>query len=65
MKQFLEKKLTNFHCVLISVFSAMTILLFIVVKLGGCYETNNDRIINEIFSGTMTGTPDAHAISEQ
>lgn len=26
------------------------------------YETNNDRIINEIFSGAMTGKPDPHAI---
>lgn len=62
MNRFLEKRLTNCQCILISTFSAMAILLFIVVKLGGCYETNNDRIINEIFSGTMTGTPDAHAI---
>ncbi len=62
MNRFFEKRLANWQCILISVFSAMAILLFIVVKLGGCYETNNDRIINEIFSGTMTGTPDAHAI---
>ena len=62
MKQMLNKKLNGWQIICVSVLSAIAVLLFVIIKLGGCYETNNDRIINEIFSGAMTGTPDPHAI---
>lgn len=62
MKQYLIKRFNIYQIVAISIASAWMVLLFIVLKLGAGYETNNDRIINEIFSGAMTGAPDPHAI---
>lgn len=40
----------------------MLILGFLVVKCGVYFEMNDDRIINEFFTGVLTGTPDGHAI---
>ena len=62
MKQHLIKRFNIYQIVAISIASAWMVLLFIVLKLGVGYETNNDRIINEIFSGAMTGNTDPHAI---
>lgn len=62
MKQHLIKRFNIYQIVAISIASAWMVLLFIVLKLGVGYETNNDRIINEIFSGAMTGNTDLHAI---
>ena len=62
MKQHLIKRFNIYQIVAISAASAWMVLLFIVLKLGAGYETNNDRIINEIFSGAMTGSMDPHAI---
>ena len=62
MKKYLNKKFNIYQTITISIVSALVVLLFIMLKFGGGYETNNDRIINEIFSGTMTGIPDPHAI---
>ncbi len=36
-------------------------ILFICLTLGIYFETNDDRFFSEIFSGVMTGTPEAHA----
>lgn len=36
-------------------------ILFISHYVGIFFETNDDRLISEIFSGAMTGTPEAHA----
>ncbi len=37
-------------------------LWFIYAKCGVYFEMNDDRMINEILSGVLTGTPDGHAI---
>lgn len=37
-------------------------LLFIYVKCGVYFEMNDDRMINEILTGVLTGSPDGHAI---
>lgn len=39
-------------------------VLFILAyqKIGFYYETNDDRIINEILSGAFTGSPEGHAV---
>ena len=36
-------------------------IFFIHRYVGIFFETNDDRLISEIFSGAMTGTPEAHA----
>lgn len=36
-------------------------IFFINCSAGIFFETNDDRLISEIFSGAMTGTPEAHA----
>lgn len=36
-------------------------ILFISHYVGIFFETNDDRLISEIFSGAMTGSPEAHA----
>lgn len=36
-------------------------ILLIYAKTGIVFETNDDRYISEILSGTLTGRPDAHA----
>lgn len=36
--------------------------IFLIYHFAGIYfETNDDRILSEIFSGSMTGSPEAHA----
>lgn len=65
MKEHLNanKKCNIYQVVFISVVSALAVLLFVLLKFGGGgYETNNDRIINEILSGAMTGQPDPHGV---
>ena len=36
-------------------------ILLIYAKTGIVFETNDDRYITEILSGTLTGSPEAHA----
>ena len=40
---------------------AAALIFFIHRYVGIFFETNDDRLISEIFSGAMTGTPEAHA----
>ena len=63
MKEHLNRKCNIYQSAFISIVSALGVLLFVLLKFGGGgYETNDDRIINEIFSGAMTGRPEPHAI---
>ncbi|MCD7842016.1 MAG: hypothetical protein LUG56_06045 [Lachnospiraceae bacterium] len=36
--------------------------VMILAGVGVCFETNDDRIFVEFLSGSLTGSPDAHAI---
>lgn len=43
-------------------FCIAALWLFCIYRFAGIYfETNDDRILTEIFSGAMTGSPEAHA----
>lgn len=43
-------------------FLTLGILSVLYIKCGVYFETNDDRAINEILSGALTGKPDGHAI---
>lgn len=61
----IKKRCTGKQVLLWAIASSFLVMLIVVFKIGKgtvAYETNNDRIINEIFSGAMTGIPDPHAI---
>lgn len=49
MEKVVNKKLNKCQTIFVSIISAMAVLLFVIFKLGVSYETNDDRIINEIF----------------
>lgn len=43
-------------------FCIAALWIFLIYRFAGIYfETNDDRILTEIFSGAMTGSPEAHA----
>lgn len=45
-----------------SVFLALLFVVVVWKKAGIYFETNDDKFITEILSGTLSGKPDAHAI---
>ena len=62
MKQLINKKLKPWQTMLVSLLSTCGILFIMLIKCGVCFETNDDRIFSEIFSGVLTGKPDPHGI---
>lgn len=41
---------------------AAAVWIFLINHFAGIYfETNDDRLLSEIFSGSMTGSPEAHS----
>lgn len=60
MNRIPDKK--NIIRILISI-GIPLLYLFAVWKMTGlCFETNDDRVITEILSGTLTGEPDGHTV---
>lgn len=60
MNRIPDKK--NIIRILISI-GIPLLYLFAVSKMTGlCFETNDDRVITEILSGTLTGEPDGHTV---
>ncbi len=56
----MDMKMKKYH-ILISVCMA-AVWIFLINRFAGIvFETNDDRMITEIFSGAMTGAPEAHA----
>ncbi|MGN0167140.1 MAG: hypothetical protein ACI4AB_03790 [Acetatifactor sp.] len=46
----------------VSVIIIVVLFFLAYIKIGFFFETNDDRIINEILSGAITGSPDGHAV---
>ena len=62
MKRLAGKKLAVWQIVLLSFVSTCCMLSIMLLKYGVCFETNDDRIFSEIFSGVLTGQPSAYGI---
>lgn len=62
MKQLSDRKLTAWQALLVSFLSTCIVIGVMVARYGICFETNDDRIFSEIFSGVLTGTPSAYGI---
>lgn len=61
MKTLFNKKFSNMQSMILSFFAVFLFIFLIIWKCSISFETNDDRIIMELFSGTITGKPDAHA----
>lgn len=62
MKRLADKKLAIWQIMLLSFVSTCGMLSIMLLKYGVCFETNDDRIFSEIFSGVLTGQPNAYGI---
>ncbi|MBR4059341.1 MAG: hypothetical protein IKK03_05820 [Lachnospiraceae bacterium] len=62
MKQLSDRRLTAWQALLVSFLSSCTVIYVMTARYGVCFETNDDRIFSEIFSGVLTGTPNAYGI---
>lgn len=61
MGKYLQKERTGLIW-LESLLLTLVLLGFLYSKCGVYFEMNDDRMINEILTGVLTGTPDGHAI---
>ncbi|MGN0412591.1 MAG: hypothetical protein ACI4FV_06090 [Lachnospiraceae bacterium] len=60
MKNILNSDVKKKCIIFISLIIAGLWILLIYAKTGIIFETNDDRYISEILSGTLTGSPEAH-----